>query len=261
MSNNPFEDHGVAYLSPNQLNTFKKNPAKWLIRVAGYRDALYKPAFTYGNSIEAGITHAVTHHAPIAECIDIAMYQFDKVRDEVKQRQYAYDFEGDNKKQLQVARVLTEIIPQYRELGEPIAVQEWVEWQPDELPIPIRGIVDLEYADCVRDLKTASIKPKMNSSYNRQLSVYALATNKVPYIDYVYSTTKICELQTHSVDDIHLYEQEIKRIAMKMMRMLSVSSDIEEVCRLSCLDPDLSNENWWDEWGVNESVGARKLFI
>lgn len=261
MSNNPFEAHGVEYLSPSAINTFKKNPAKWLVRVAGYKDPLYKPAFTFGNAIEAGITHAVTHEAPMAECIDVAMYEFDKVWQKCNKYSYPYDFQGCEKKQNNVTRVLTDIIPEYRKLGAPIGVQEWVEWQPAELPIPIRGIADLVYEDCVRDLKTASMQPKANSSYNRQLAVYALATNKLPYIDYVYTTSKLCELRTVEVTGIETLEKELLKIANKMMRMLSMSSDIEEVCRLSCLEPDLSNENWWDEWGANEIIGANKLFI
>jgi hypothetical protein len=61
MSNNPFEAHGVEYISPSALNTFAASPAKWLTKVAGYKDQMYKPPFTYGNAIEQGITHALTH--------------------------------------------------------------------------------------------------------------------------------------------------------------------------------------------------------
>ena len=44
MTNNPFEAHGVEYLSPSSINKFRKNPAKWLVNVAGYKDQIYKPA-------------------------------------------------------------------------------------------------------------------------------------------------------------------------------------------------------------------------
>ena len=46
-----FENHGVKYLSPSSINRFAKNPAKWLVNIAGYRDSTYAPPFTYGNAI------------------------------------------------------------------------------------------------------------------------------------------------------------------------------------------------------------------
>jgi len=33
------------------------------------------------------------------------------------------------------------------------------------------GFLDLEYEDCVRDLKTTSFRPKKNSNYDRQLKI------------------------------------------------------------------------------------------
>jgi len=261
MSNNPFDVHGVKYLSPNSINKFKQNPAKWLTNIAGYTDRLYIPAFTNGNAIEAGLTHAIMNGASIAESTDVAMEEYQRIRTEAKDAGFNYDLDGCNKKQLRAPDILATVIPKYRAFGVPVAMQKWVEWEWEDLPIPVRGIIDLEYEDCVRDLKTTSVKPKNNDNYNRQLTIYALATDKVPYIDYVYSTTKIAELQTFEIPDINEHIKDVKRIAMKMMRLLSLSDDIEEVCYLSCLDPNLSNDNWYDQWGHNEVRGAKKLFI
>ena len=52
----------------------------------------------------------------------------------------------------------------------------------------------------------------------------------------------------------------LERIITKMMRLLSVSDDMREVCQASNLEPNLSNDNWWDYWGANEIEGAKKLF-
>ena len=79
MNNDPFKAHNVEYLSPSALNTFAASPAKWLTKVAGYKDQMYKPPFTYGNAVELGITQALMHDAPVAECIDVAMAEFDRV--------------------------------------------------------------------------------------------------------------------------------------------------------------------------------------
>tara|TARA_R110002153_G_scaffold209534_1_gene362117 strand:+ start:11430 stop:12224 length:795 start_codon:yes stop_codon:yes gene_type:complete len=263
MSNNPFADHGVEYLSPTSINKFARSPAKWLVNIAGYKDRMYKPAFTYGNAIEQGITAAVMQDVSINEAIEIAMDEFTKVQQKIGLvNSYKYDFEMANKKQLQVARVLTEIIPQYKKLGVPVDAQRWVEWECDDLPIPIRGILDLEYEDCVRDLKTTSVRPKAPSiDYCRQLTFYALATNKAPMVDYVYTLSKSQELISFDIDNVNMYVNDIKRIAFKMMRMLSLSSEIEDVCYLSNLEPDLSGTNFYDIWGANETIGANKLFM
>ena len=261
MSNNPFETHGVKYLSPSSINKFAKNPAKWLTNIAGYTDKMYKPAFTFGIAIEQGITQATMTEATIAQSIEYAMETFDDVRKKVMEVNADYDFDMHNKKQLQVANTLQTIIPEYRALGTPIAAQKWVQWECDELPIPIRGILDLEFEDCVRDIKTTGVKPNINTEYDRQLTFYALATEKAPVVDYIYVTAKQSSLISFDIQNVNKHIEDIKRIANKMMRLLSLSSDIEEVCYLSCLEPNLSNENWYDQWGANEIVGAKKLFI
>ena len=42
--------------------------------------------------------------------------------------------------------------------------------------------------------------------------------------------------------------------------MLSFSSDIHEVARMSCLVPDTTNENFMNQWGPTEIKGAQILF-
>ena len=257
---NPFTAHGVRYLSPSSINQFASNPAKWLTKIAGYRDKIYKPVFTYGNAIEIGITSAVMDNLTVPQSIDAAMTVFDETRSEAKSARYEYDLAACDKKRMRCADVLTEIIPQYKLLGTPIACQKWVEFQWDDFPIPIRGILDLEYEDCVRDIKTTGTRPKSNPNYDRQLAFYALATNKTPSLDYIYTLAKSCELISFDVQDVNRNINDIKRIAMKMHRMVAISDDIEKVCYESCLEPDLTNNNWYDQWGKKEIKAARRLF-
>lgn len=260
MIENPFEVHGVKYLSPSSINKFIKNPAKWLTNIAGYSDRIIKPAFTYGNAIETGITRAIIDGVAIKESIDLANEEFARVADKARKDGADYDFDGADKKQKNVKRTLEAVIPVYKDLGTPIASQKKVTYQFDSLPIPLFGILDLEYEDCVRDLKTTGFKPKNNSDYDRQLTMYSLATNKTPVIDYVYTTTKVSELISFDVENVDIHKLQLERIATKMMNMLSLSSDIKEVCKLSNLEPNLSNDNWYDYWGANEIIGAKKLF-
>jgi hypothetical protein len=260
MFENPFKNHNVKYLSPTSINKFIANPAKWLVNVAGYVDRVYKPAFTYGNAIEIGITKSIIDGITIKESIDMANAEFDKIKQTAKKSKFDYDEKEADKKQSYVKRTLETVIPVYKEFGTPIASQKKVEYWFDSIPVPLMGYLDLEYEDCVRDLKTTSIKPKKNSNYDRQLTTYAIATNKLPMIDYVYTTTKVSELISFDVENVNMHKQSLERIATKMMNMLSLSSDIKEVCRLSNLEPNLSNDNWWDYWGAREIEGAKQLF-
>ena len=87
-----------------------------------------------------------------------------------------------------------------------------------------------------------------------------MATKKKPLLDFVYTTTKRCELITLPVTNIEEHIKDVKRIAIKMMRLLSTSSDIHEVARNSYLVPDTTNEDFMKQWGPTEIKGAQILF-
>ena len=260
MNNNPFEEHGVKYLSPTAFNKFAKDPAKWLVNIAGYKDRFFSAPMSFGIVIETGITHGCMTDASINECIDAAMEEYVRLHKEIKELDAPYNWEACNKKQKQVAETLTQVIPQYRALGHPIAAQEWVEFSLPDFPIPIRGKVDMLYEDCVRDIKTTGYAVKPKADYDRQLTFYAYATDRAPKLDYVYVTTKKVELISQDVKNVNKHFNDIKRITDKMMRMLSLSSDINEVAYLSCLEPNITNEDFYNQWGANEIVGAKKMF-
>lgn len=255
-----FEKYGIKYLSPSAINKFRKNPAKWLVNIAGYRDPIFSPAMTYGIAIEQGITMGVMTSAPINECIDSAMNEYDQIYKKIEDEKAKYDFAKCLEKQITVGEVLEKIIPIYRKFGKPIACQEWVEIYLD-LPIPFKGIVDLLYEDSVRDLKTTGIMPKsVKTDYQNQLSIYSLATSKKAFVDYVYVTKHKRELISFDVPNVEENIKNTRRIAMKMWQLLSFSSDIHEVCAMSCLEPDISNEDFMNQWSDTEIKGATELF-
>ena len=263
MKSNVFEKHGVGYLSPSSINKFRKDPAKWLVNIAGYRDTIYEPAMTYGTIVEYGITHGCLHpEADIDECIALAMSRYDVIHKEIFDLglKDKYDFDGCIKRQVLLPNALRVAIPQYRSFGKLVKAQHKVEYKFDDIPIPIMGYIDMEYADCVRDIKTTGSTPKLRSDYQRQVSFYALATGKRAVLDYVYSTKTKTELVTIPVNDVEKHQKDIYRIAKKMMQLLSFSSDIHEVCQMSCLVPDTTNEDFMKQWGPTEIKGAEILF-
>jgi len=263
MKNNPFEKHGVARLSPSSINKFRSDPAKWLVNIAGYRDTAYAPAMTFGNIAEYGITHACLHpESPVEECIALSMTRYDIVHKEIFDKGLGdqYDFDGCIKRQLLLPETLRMAIPIYRNFGKLEKAQHKVEYKFDDIPIPVMGYIDMEYENCVRDIKTTGSTPKLRSDYQRQVSFYSLATGKKAVLDYVYATKTKKELVTIPVNDVQKHIKDIHLIAKKMMNLLSFSSDIHEVARMSCLVPDTTNENFMRQWGPTEIKGANVLF-
>jgi len=255
-----FERHGVKYLSPSAINKFRKNPAKWLVNIAGYRDTIFSPAMTYGIAIEQGITMGVMTNAPIQDCIDSALNEYDLIYKKIEDEKAQYDYAKCLEKQITVAEVVDKMVPLYRKFGTPIAAQEWVEIYLD-IPIPFKGIIDLLYENEVRDLKTTGIMPKkVKTDYLNQLSMYSLATSKKPFVDYVYVTKYKRELISYEVTNVDENIKNMRRIAMKMWQLLSFSSDIHEVCAMSCLEPDITNEDFMNQWSETEQNGAHILF-
>ena len=113
----------------------------------------------------------------------------------------------------------------------------------------------------MRDLKTTGQKPQeVKTDYQNQLSIYSIATSKKPFVDYVYSTKHNKQLITYEVCNVEDNVKNIRRIAMKMWQLLSFSSDIHEVCAMSCLEPDISNEDFMNQWSAAEIKGAQILF-
>ena len=258
---NPFEKLDINYFSPSSINKFRRDPAKWLVNIAGYKDNAYSPAMTFGTCVEQGITVGCLTHAPMSICIDSANKEYEKIHNKIKSEELAnpYDFDKCKEKQNQIERVLEAIIPLYRKFGKPVSAQQRVEVDIG-LPIPIIGYIDMLYEDTVRDIKTTGVQPKVRNDYERQLALYSTATDVPPYIDAVYVTKHKVELHTFKLGNVEKHFADLVRIATKMTNLVSKSEDIKEVAQLSCLEPDLSNEDFMKQWGVNEIAGAIELF-
>lgn len=255
-----FENYGINYLSPSAINKFRKNPAKWLVNIAGYRDKAFSPQMSFGIAVEKGITMGLMTSAPLNECVESALREYDDIYKKIEESNADYDFEKCLEKQVIIGEVLEKILPIYKQYGKPTDAQKWVEIYLD-LPVPFKGIVDLLYDDYVRDLKTTGKNPTGDKKdYQNQLSIYSIATSRKPFIDYVYVTKYKRELISKPVTNVNEHIKDIRRIAMKMWKLLSFSSDIHEVCAMSCLEPDITNEDFMNQWGPVEIEGAKKLF-
>ena len=93
----------------------------------------------------------------------------------------------------------------------------------------------------MRDIKTVGRSvSQLTQAASRQASVYAYATNREPWIDYV--TTK--EVVSFRVQRPDYYLRQIEKAANGLRTVLSHSSDIIECCQL--VYPDLDHWMWND---------------
>ena len=145
-------------------------------------------------------------------------------------------------------------LPYYEELGEPVSYQKKVELEFDDLPIPVIGYVDLEYEDCIRDIKTTARKPsELLPTVQRQIAIYATALEKDrAYADYLYVTKTKSEVITFEVDDIDMRLNEVYRVASAMMNLLQ-NNDIH-----SLVDQFYPNPDWM--WSQSDIEFAKDLW-
>ena len=93
----------------------------------------------------------------------------------------------------------------------------------DDIDIPFIGFFDLLYRKQVRDIKTVGkIVNKLSEAHCRQVSIYAKATNKEPWIDYI-STRSV---NSFKVKNINYWISQIIIASKSLERVLSYSDDI-----------------------------------
>ena len=94
----------------------------------------------------------------------------------------------------------------------------------------------------------------MPQTVSRQLSIYATAEQALPIVDYIHSTKSSAQVVVMPVPDVENHIKVVEQAARQMQRLLSYSSDIQEVAQL--LMPDF--DDW--RWSEQEKNAARKLW-
>ncbi len=253
--NDPFEHHGVSHLSASSINEYIQNPARWLLHVSGYRDNIGIPAMWRGKAVDQAITAALLDDLTDDQAIHEAQEAYardevDALSDGLPVNQKKAQSEGEA-----VERYLRIALPHYRSLGKPIASQKKITLEYDWLSVPIIGYLDLLYDGVVRDIKTVGRLPSaVPQTVSRQLSIYATAEQALPIVDYIHSTKSSAQVVVMPVPDVENHIKVVEQAARQMQRLLSYSSDIQEVAQL--LMPDF--DDW--RWSEQEKNAARKLW-
>ena len=255
--NDPFKQHNLNHISASQINEFIASPSKWILRVSGYQDKSGSPAMWRGIAVDRAICKALEEPDTSDEALEkIANLEFVRLYDQATE-DGIYDDKFDAKvykEQLAVSGYLQVALPHFRQLGTPTHTQEKIVVDIG-LSVPIVGYIDLSYEGVVRDIKTVSRLPsKVPSATARQLSIYAQAKNSIPIVDYVHNTKTTQQVVTMSVPDHKSHWNMAVKAANNMARLLSFSSDIQEIAGL--LMPDF--DDW--RWSSGEKEAAKRLW-
>ena len=236
-TNNPFDQFEIEHLSASSINLFIQDIPLFIVRYLAKHKSPTNPAMLRGTIID----HAIGKNYTIQQ----AQEEFKKLMAYEKKQGNVFDKEKADTEYNNLEKYLEIGIPFYEKLGEPVSYQERVELNFDDLPVPIIGFVDMEYKDCIRDIKTTAKRPStLLPPVQRQIAIYATALEKNrAYADYLYVTKTKAEVITLEVDDIDMRLNEVYRVASAMMNLLQ-DNDINSL--VDKFYPDFSNWMWSD---------------
>ena len=235
----PFETHGIANLSASTINQFIQQPALCLMKIAGYKSQAGATAWR-GNGVDRAMAKAAFDpDVTETDLISIAHQVFD---DNLANSVDDHDEEKVLKERSNIDSYVKTGAKFYRSLKEtPESEQGKVIVRIGDIKTPFVGYYDLLYKDKVRDTKTVGRKvSSLATSAARQASIYALGTNREPWIDYI--TTK--EVNAYRVEKVDYWLRQVELATMSLHRILSHSDDILECCQL--VYPDLDHWMWGD---------------
>ena len=236
-TNNPFDQFDIEHLSASSINLFIQDIPLFIVRYLAKHKSPTNPAMLRGTVID----HAIGEK----HSVKTAQKEFMSLMNYHKKEGVTFDEVKAETEYKNIEKYLEVGLPFYKNLGEPVSYQKKVELDFDDLPIPVIGYVDLEYKDCIRDIKTSARKPsELLPPVQRQLAIYATALEKDrAYADYLYVTKTKAEVITLEVDDIDMRLNEVYRVASAMMNLLQ-NNDINSL--VDQFYPDFSNWMWSD---------------
>lgn len=234
-SNNPFDQFDIEHLSASSINLFIQDIPLFIVRYLAKYKSPTNPAMLRGTVID----HAIGNKTSVAE----AQKEFMALMNYEKKQGNVFDQEKAETEYNNIEKYLEVGIPFYKKLGEPVSYQKKVELQYEDLPIPIIGYVDMEYSDCIRDIKTTAKRPSaLLPPVQRQIAIYATALEKNrAYADYLYVTKTKAEVITLEVDDIDMRLNEVYRVALAMMNLLQ-NNDINSLVNMTY--PNMTTFMW-----------------
>lgn len=249
--NDPFSKHNIDHLSASTINLFISEPAMCMMKLAGY-SSVAGPAAWRGIAVDKALTSYISKNVKSIDSVHhIAELEFDE-----RARQYCDDFDvvKINKEKAHMTKCIDAACITFVESCHNRKFensQGKVEITFDDIAVPFIGYYDLLFDDCVIDLKTKSYAlSKVPQSDCRQLSIYAKATGKEPWVAYI--THK--EVRQFRIDNVADHLKAVEQAAKSLERVLSYSDDIIECCQLFYPNFD----SWY--WSKQDKLNAQNIW-
>ena len=233
MTNNPFDQFDIEHLSASSINLFMQDIPLFIVRYLAKHKAPTNPAMLRGTVID----HAIGNKTSVVE----AQKEFMALMNYEKKQGNVFDQEKAETEYNNIEKYLDVGLPFYKDLGKPVSYQEKIILQFEDLPLPILGFVDLEYKDCIRDIKTTAKTPKLTPQVSRQLAIYSTALDKPAFADYLYVAKTKQEVVTFEVEDVDARINEVYRVALAMMNLLQ-NNDINDLVNMTY--PNMTTFMW-----------------
>ncbi len=249
--NDPFTKHNIDHLSASTINLYISEPAMCMLKLAGY-PSIAGPSAWRGIAADKALTAYISKNVTSIESVKhIAEVEFDQ-----RAREYADDFDVEkiNKEKTHLMRCIDAASINFTDdchKRKFESSQGKVEITFDDLAVPFIGYYDLLFDDVVFDLKTKSYAlSKVPDSDSRQLSIYAKATGKEPWVAYI--THK--EVRQFRIEDVDRHLKSVEQAAKSLERVLSYSDDIIECCQLFYPNFD----SWY--WSNQDKLNAKNIW-
>ena len=246
-SNNAFKPHGINHLSPSSINSFIGDLPMWIMRY------LYNVRDNAGVGALRGIATETTLQKKYENgFFDYSLQESEFIR-LVNENQLNQDDTKTLKEKDNLVKYGS-ILDEHFNYDGLISVQEKVEIQPNDLPIPILGYIDFNFTKAIVDLKTTARMPSQPSEgHKRQMAFYSLAYPEKE-IHLFYVTPREHKVFNISKQTLKNYQEQLLNIAFSIQNYLSQSSD-----RVILTNRTYPNFDKW-EWSESMKNEAKKIW-
>ena len=253
MKNDPFEVHHIDHLSPSSINCYIDDIPLWIMRyLYGFRNG-GGPAMWRGTVVDHAVGNMFglneqSKKLTIPQALKESELEYKKLfhycRKEYPEQNIddkQYKREGGN-----VSTYTKTALDFYKKIGQPTDYQKEINLMLEDIPVPVKGYIDLQYQDIIRDIKTTGRMPsKVTNAHARQVSVYAKALGCSPVLDYIHVSAKENQVVTMPVSNIDEHISVVRQVALAIMNLLSFSNDKQVIANL--FYPNLDDWKWRED--------------
>ena len=247
-----FEAHGIKHLSPSSINLFVAEPSLWVLRYL-FKDkipSISNPAMSRGSLVDEALGKGLIDKVSEEDLIFDAKKQFfDSAKTD-------WDKETVVKEANSISHFIKSGLPFYENQGKLLSHQQKVELDVG-LEVPVIGYTDLVFEEKICDIKTTFRTPSAFSldGVMRQLTIYALALNKMAEANYFVKLKNETKVITFPVDNVEQRQEEIEMSCHAIRNLLATSENRFDILKL--FSPNFSNFRWEEE----EKIIFKELFF